>query len=219
MPVGDHAVLVEFATEISDDASRAVIALDRALSRRRPVGVVELVPAYVNLLVDFDPTVTDHVEIETAVRAALQDVNDDPVAPTTHLATVCFEGDLAPDLDGVAEAAGLRREEVIATFLASTYRVAMYGFAPGYAYLAGVDRRIQMPRKAVPVRGVAAGSVIIAGPQCLITTLEMPTGWSVIGRSSTRVHRPDAASPFLFAPGDEVRFERVDSVELDGGSR
>ncbi|MGB1034755.1 MAG: carboxyltransferase domain-containing protein, partial [Primorskyibacter sp.] len=26
---------------------------------------------------------------------------------------------------------------------------------------------------------MSAGSVIIAGPQCLITTLPMPAGWSI----------------------------------------
>lgn len=69
---------------------------------------------------------------------------------------------------------------------------------------------IQLPRKASPVRGVAAGSVIVAGPQCLITTLEMPTGWSILGRSPTRVLRNTADRPFLFDVGDRIMFEQVD---------
>ena len=59
------------------------------------------------------------------------------------------------------------------------------------------------------MRGVAAGSVIIAGAQCLVTTLTMPTGWWVIGRSPTRILTGDAARPFLFDVGDRVRFRRV----------
>jgi inhibitor of KinA len=63
----------------------------------------------------------------------------------------------------------------------------MYGFAPGYAYLAGVPEPIQLPRKSAAVRDVAAGSVLIAGPQCLVTTLTMPSGWWNIGRSPTQI--------------------------------
>ncbi|MGB5870551.1 MAG: carboxyltransferase domain-containing protein, partial [Albidovulum sp.] len=54
------------------------------------------------------------------------------------------------------------------------------------------------------------GSVIIAGPQCLITTLTMPTGWSIIGRSPTRILTGDPTHPFLFDVGDRVSFERID---------
>jgi inhibitor of KinA len=50
---------------------------------------------------------------------------------------------------------------------------------------------------------------MIAGPQCLITTLPMPTGWWVIGRTPLRVLDADAEQPFLFDPGDRVRFTRI----------
>jgi inhibitor of KinA len=95
------------------------------------------------------------------------------------------------------------------------YGVFMYGFAPGYAYLAGVPECIQLPRKPEPVRGVAAGSVVIAGPQCLVTTLTMPTGWWIIGRSPTRILTAQEDRPFLFDVGDRVRFRRIGRGEFD----
>ncbi|MFW2335601.1 5-oxoprolinase subunit B family protein [Ilumatobacter sp.] len=209
-PIADHALLVEFATEIGDDANAAVVSLDRAIARQTPTGVVEVVPAFVNLLVDFDPTVTDHPTVESAVRELLAHPPDTDVVPRDHVVQVCYEGAFAPDLAAVAERSQLSVEAVIDAHLAGEYRVVMYGFAPGYAYMAGVADAIQVPRKPAPIRGVAAGSVIIAGPQCLVTTIEMPTGWSIIGRSPTRVLRPEADRPFLFDPGDRVTFERVD---------
>ena len=109
----------------------------------------------------------------------------------------------------MADQSGLAPEDVVAAHLAGAYRVAMYGFAPGYAYLSGVPEPIRLPRKAAPVRGVAAGSVIVAGAQCLVTTLTMPTGWWVIGRSPTRILDEGAARPFLFDLGDSVRFRRI----------
>ena len=52
--------------------------------------------------------------------------------------------------------------------------------------------------------------MLIAGPQCLVTTLTMPTGWSIIGRSPTEILRNDPERPFLFDVGDRVRFARID---------
>ena len=208
-PVADHALLVEFAEAIGDDAHAAVLHLDRALSADPPPGVTELVPAYVSLLVDFDPLATDHAAVASAVTAALRRPQQDNRATTTREVLVCYDPDLAPDLPEVAARTGLSEEAVVKAHLAGDYRVFMYGFAPGYAYLAGVPPPIRLDRKPAPRRGVAAGSVIVAGPQCLVTTLTMPTGWWVIGRSPTRILTGDEGRPFLFDVGDAVRFRRI----------
>jgi len=215
IPVADHALLVEFATEISDAANAAVVSLDRAIARHPPTGVVEVVPAFVNLLVDFDPTITDHASVESAVHELLAHPADAAIVARDHIVQVCYDDAFSPDLAAVAVTSGMSSEAVIESHLAGEYRVVMYGFAPGYAYLAGVPESIQVPRKLAPVRGIAAGSVIIAGPQCLVTTIEMPTGWSIVGRSPTSVLRTDADRPFLFDPGDRVRFERVDRATFE----
>ena len=78
-----------------------------------------------------------------------------------------------------------------------------------FAYLAGVPAAIQVPRKGAPVRGIPKGSVMIAGPQCLCTTVVMPTGWSIVGRTNAQIMRDDPDRPFLFDVGDTVRFTRV----------
>ena len=65
------------------------------------------------------------------------------------------------------------------------------------------------------MRGIAAGSVIIAGAQCLVTTLTMPTGWWIIGRSPTQILRPDPVQPFLFDVGDRVKFRRISRSEFE----
>lgn len=123
---------------------------------------------------------------------------------------VCYDPDFSPDLESVAEACGLTPEQVIAAHLSGEYSVYMYGFAPGYAYLAGVPASIQVPRKQTAVRDIPAGSVLVAGPQCLITTLKMPTGWWIIGRSPTKILDAKALDrPFLFDVGNTVRFRRV----------
>lgn len=214
-PVSDHAVLVSFSDAISDAASAAVLALDNALKHSSPAGMNECVPAFVDLLIDFDPLVTDHAAIRAHVEKLLQAPPPPLAAGPLRVIEVCYDEDFSPDLAAVSRATGLCADGVIESHLQGDYRVRMYGFAPGYAYMSGVPEAIQVPRKRSPVRDVAAGSVLIAGPQCLVTTLVMPTGWSILGRSPARILSRDERAPFLFGIGDRVRFKRIDRAQYD----
>ena len=208
--VGAHALLVEFDTEVSDIGNQAVIALDQALNTAEIKGLQEVVPAFVSLLVEFDPLITDHIAIENAIQSLLPTSTAKEDNYRHHTALVCYDEDLAPDLIAVAEASDMSVDAVIKGHLSGDYKICMYGFAPGYAYMAGVPKILHIPRKSAAVRDIPAGSVLIAGPQCLITTLTMPTGWSIIGSSPTEVLLTDPEQPFLFDVGDHVSFERVD---------
>ena len=218
-PVADRAVLVDFSDTLDEAAHDAVLALDAALQAHPIPGMAEVVPAMVNLAVVFDPLLTDHAAVAAALRPLLAGGLPAQRTATDHLLPVCYDPAVAPDLAAVAAQTGLSVEAVIAAHLAGDYSVYMYGFAPGYAYLSGVPLDIRLPRKPAPVRGVAAGSVIVAGAQCLVTTLTMPTGWWVIGRSPARILTGDAARPFLFDVGDRVRFRRIglDDFHAAGG--
>lgn len=214
-PVADHALLVEFAEAIDPAAHAAVRHLDRALTAAAAPGVIELVPAYVSLLVDFDPLLTDHRRVAEAVTAALRQPRTVEVPGQAQEVAVCYDADLAPDLAEVATRCGLSEEAVIAAHLSGEYRVFMFGFAPGYGYLGGVPEAIRLPRKANPVRGRPPGSVVIAGPMCLVTTVTAPTGWWLIGRSPARIVDVRRERQFLFEVGDQIRFRRIGRDEFD----
>ena len=213
--VADQAVLVEFGESISDAAHDQVTSLDRKLAQTPFPGFTEAVPAYVSLLVYFDPLHTDHVEAELAIKSLHATPALPPKTGIIRQVDICFDAEFAPDLAEVTQHAGLSDDATITAFLSVTYKVVMYGFAPGYAYLSGVPAALHLPRKPSAKRGVAAGSVIIAGAQCLITTLTMPTGWWIIGRSATQILKADPAKPFLFDVGDRVCFNRIDRAAFD----
>lgn len=212
-PAGSGALLADFGSAIEERLFARVLSLDHALATARPSWLQETVPAYTSLLIVFDPLAVDHGEVVDYVRA-MPSTPVDLLATTTHVVPVCYEGEAAPDISAVATRLGTSVEAVIAAHLAGDYRVFMYGFAPGYAYLGSVPGELQLPRKVAAVRGHAVGSVLVAGPQCLITTLPMPTGWWVIGRTPLRVLDPASEQPFLFEAGDRVRFTRVGLAAL-----
>ena len=218
-PIAERAVLVQFGPALDQAAHAAVLRLDQALAANPCAGLCEAVPAFVNLLVEFDPLTTDHATVTAHLCRLLTAQTTTRPAGNEREVLVCYDPALSPDLAVVAQQTGLTAEAVISAHLSGDYAVFMYGFAPGYAYLGGVPAVIQLDRKPSAVRGVAAGSVLIAGPQCLVTTLLMPTGWWIIGRSPTPILTGDAVRPFLFDVGDTVCFRRITRAEFDRASR
>ncbi|WP_426032303.1 5-oxoprolinase subunit B family protein [Cypionkella sp. TWP1-2-1b2] len=212
-PIAERAVLVEFGMALDHAAHEAVLRLDQALAAQPFIGFREAIPAFVNLLVEFDPATTDHPAVTAHLRSLLNAETTARARPTQREVLVCYED--SPDLNAVAAQTGLTPEAVINAHLSGDYAVFMYGFAPGYAYLGGVPEAIRLDRKPAPVRDIPAGSVIIAGAQCLITTLLMPTGWWIIGRSPTPILTHDPARPFLFDVDDKVRFHRISRAEYE----
>lgn len=124
---------------------------------------------------------------------------------------VVYDG---PDLEAVARKVGLSVDEVITLHREPIYTVRMMGFAPGFPYLDGLDVRLQIPRKEVPVKRIEPGTVAIGGPHAGIYSVASPGGWHLLGRTPLELFNPDAAkgaSPdekevFSFAPGDRVQF-------------
>ena len=215
--VGDVGFLIEFGETISDDINSFVLSAFQSLLKNPVPGQTALTPAYASLLVGFDPIYFSPDIFERLKERMYKIQPLEKTSSRLFKIPVFYDDDTLVDIERVADQVGLDRETVIEQHLSGIYRVYMYGFAPGYAYLGGVPDKIQIPRRKAPVRGVPEGSVIIAGPQCIVTTVEMPTGWWVIGRSHFKIFRPKAKDPFLLRPGDRVTFVRQDKASYDRG--
>lgn len=214
LPAGDAGLCVELGDAIDETINVRVVALEAALAARQVPGVIEMVSTYRSLLVMFDPLVATHATIAEAVRALW------PLPPVPAGARrlwrvpVCYGGEMGVDLDFVAQTHGLTPDEVVALHSAPEYRVYMIGFAPGFAYLGGLDARLATSRREVPRQKVPSGSISIGGRQTAVSPpLEVPSGWHLIGRTAVRSYDPRRAEPFLIAAGDAVRFHPVDAAE------
>ena len=78
---------------------------------------------------------------------------------------------------------------------AGEYRVLMMGFAPGHAYMGGLDPKLAVPRRASPRAVVPAGSVAIANEQTVVYPYAISGGWNVIGRTPLVLFDADAPAP------------------------
>ncbi len=137
---------------------------------------------------------------------------------------VVFDG---PDLEDVARLWDVSSDEVVARLLATEQRVAFSGFAPGFAYLAGLPAAWRVPRRESPRTRVPAGALGLAGTYAGIYPRASPGGWQLVGRAVDAVLWDERRDPpALLAPGTRVRFVEAsgarDRAELadepdDGG--
>jgi KipI family sensor histidine kinase inhibitor len=202
LPCGERALLVEL-----DDLD-AGLGLHAALVASSPAGVVELVPAARTLLVTFDPGATDAAALGEALRA----VEFSPGAPASGELVeipVTYDGE---DLEAVASHAGVSSDEVVALHAGGEYVVAFCGFAPGFAYLTGLDERLHVPRRESPRTRVLAGAVAVADVFTAVYPRESPGGWQLIGRTEAPLWDVERDPPARLVPGTRVRFVASEAV-------
>jgi KipI family sensor histidine kinase inhibitor len=173
-------------------SARALVAAIRAWP-----GVVDVVVARAHVAAYFDRAPA----ISKAQLATLASLTDDPAQARDVELRVVYDG---PDLDDVANAAQLDVADVQRLHASATYVVDTIGFAPGFAYLTGLDARLHVPRRATPRMRVPAGSLAIADAFTSIYPFDSPGGWHLIGRVvDTRMFDARGA---LLQLGDRVRF-------------
>lgn len=222
-PLGDTAWLLRWGDAVDAEINRRVHACAAALRAGGPAWLRDIVPAYASLALHVDADGVDATPaaqrawIEARLDAATAGAALDDAATGGARAVeipVCYGGEHGPDLDDVAAAHGLAREEVVARHAGAVYVVAMLGFSPGFPYLLGLDPALATPRLATPRPRVPAGSVGIGGAQTGIYPDAGPGGWRLIGRTPRRLFDPRRASPSVLLPGDRVRFVPIDAARF-----
>src|SRR5438445_12081488 len=83
-PGSDRSLFISFGEEISLETHLAVARLTRCLEGVR--GILNLHPAYTSVLVDFDPRLRSHAEVEAMVRARVEMYEHQPPPEALQLA-------------------------------------------------------------------------------------------------------------------------------------
>jgi KipI family sensor histidine kinase inhibitor len=209
---GDSAWLIELPERIDAAVNARAVQIAR-LVEAAGLPVTDVVVGYRSVMVYIDPLAPD-AGVETRLRGIAATESTDERAAGAHLnVPVCYDGSYGPDLADVAAFGKCSVDEVIALHLGLEYRVFVVGFVPGFAYMAAVDPRIAAPRRASPRLKVPPGSVAVAAGQTGVYPAETPGGWNLVGRCPVKPYDANRAEPFLFHPGDRVRFQRISEPE------
>jgi KipI family sensor histidine kinase inhibitor len=198
LPVGRHALLLEFPDGPSAEAFHAELLLRRD-AEPGSVPAAEIVPGARTVLLDgvAEPAVLAAELTRWRIRPAA--AGDGPAVEIP----VRYDG---PDLPDVARLWEVEPEEVGRIHAAAEYRVAFCGFAPGFGYLTGLPEEYHVPRRDTPRTAVPVGSVGLAGPYTGVYPRSSPGGWQLIGTSGAELWNPEREPAALLAPGTRVRF-------------
>jgi len=212
--MGDSAIQIEFGQEIAPIVNARITAFVGLIKRQKIEGIIDMIPAFCTLLINYDPRIIGHKELLSRLDELTKlDVQIQKTPSRVFEIPVLYGGEDGPDLENVAKLAGLTNAEVIDIHSGCDYLIYMLGFMPGFPYLGGLDERIHTPRLTEPRLKIPSGSVGIGGAQTGIYPLESPGGWQLLGRTPVKTYDPNREVPILFDAGDYIRFVPVTEEE------
>jgi inhibitor of KinA len=221
IPLGDCAVYVEFSKTLDLEINSTIQRLAKAVHARGLPWMRDVVPAIGGLALHFDP---DHEALGgkplEAAAALVEECLKEGLPKEGELVRtievpVCYEPQYGPDLAEVAKLTKVPAAEIGALHAAGEYRVLMVGFAPGHAYMSGLDPKLAVPRRGSPRPVVPPGSVAIANDQTVVYPYAISGGWSIIGCTPLKVFDAERQEPSLFAAGDRVKFKPITRAEFE----
>lgn len=215
LTVGDCAVSVEFGQEISLEINHKVMALKMVLEREPISGVVEMIPTYCSLLIQYDPMELRYGQLRDKLNILVNQLDNVEMPPKQVVEIpVAYGGEYGPDLGEVARVHNISEDEVIKLHSEPEYPIYMLGFVAGFPYLGGMNKAIATPRKKSPRLKIEAGSVGIAGEQTGIYSVESPGGWQIIGRTPLKLYDVEREDPVLLKAGQYIKFKPITKEEF-----
>ncbi len=209
LPYGQAAVYLDLDVEHAPDRVRRTHGLASVLRHRFPQADI-VVGGGVIVIIAVGKICVD--DVATVVANVPTDELSDDFSCQTHVIPVVFDG---PDIDEVSQRVKLAPDEMVQCLTKKTLAVDLIGFLPGFGYLGPLDPRLVLPRRKTPRPRVPPGSLGIAGGFAGIYPFVSPGGWNLLGRAEgVTLFDPDRERPFLFAPGDHVRFEAITATDV-----
>ncbi|MDR1018418.1 MAG: 5-oxoprolinase subunit PxpB [Lachnospiraceae bacterium] len=204
---GDKSMVVEFGTVIDEKINNQVQELKEKLQMANISGIVSLLPTFRSLMITYNPKEITFAKIATEIKS-LGEITGESFNNKKRILKIpcCYGARFGMDLRDMEDHTGLSRDEIISIHSSVDYKIYMLGFLPGFVYLGGLDKRIEMPRLSNPRLKIRPGSVGIAGDQTGVYPLASPGGWRLIGGTPVDFYNPDREDPILCKAGEYIRF-------------
>lgn len=214
---GMDAWLVRLFDDIDERNMGWITALVRACEQTFGNRLIDVVPSYTTVLVQFDPLQLEHAKAHRLLQSVLAELEPggtDQTTPVTEL-PVWYHSSVGPDMTRLEQHTGLDAATLIALHSQPVYRVFALGFAPGFAFMGSLPAQLEFPRLERPRPLVPAGSVAIAGRQTAAYPTVSPGGWNLLGRTSARLFDAQRTGLSLLQVGDRVRFVPITKSEFE----
>ncbi|MDF5806222.1 carboxyltransferase domain-containing protein [Pseudomonas aeruginosa] len=193
-----------------------LLAAEENLRAAFGAALLDLVPSYTTLLLQYDLLQLDPGEARARIRRGAVRLEPETPGrrPPARPADLVRPARVGPDLEPLARRKQLGVAELIRRHSQHEYRVFALGFSPGFAFMGLVEEALAAPRLATPRQRIAAGSVGIAERQTAVYPQASPGGWNLLGRCPVRLFDLTLDGYSLLRAGDRVRFEPIGHAEF-----
>ena len=214
-PFGEHAVLVEWPNRVDEQILEDILQFSSYLKKECLDNKEwELVSAYNSLtLIQRKRKVKFEAFKEQLTSWYALPKTSSGEAKYLWKLPVCYDLDFAIDLEEVAQMLGVSIDKVIELHTSNVYTVFGIGFLPGFMYLGGLPKSLEVQRRAEPRQKVVKGAVGLAGKQTGIYPQESPGGWNIIGNCSVPIFDASREDPCFVNVGDKIQFYSISRAE------
>lgn len=214
--LGDNAILIQFEKIISEKVLDEVLFYKNLIEQLYVKQKVEVINTYNSILINYFVTIEDVYSDLKAVKEVFQQNNNTKnIDSRVFEIPVCYDLDFGIDLELISKEKSLEISEIISLHTKPEYRVYFMGFLPGFLYLGGLDKKLQISRKSQPRMKIEKGAVGIGENQTGIYPKVSPGGWQIIGNCPVNFFDKNSEIPTQISAGDYIKFKIVDRAEYD----
>lgn len=212
--LSERGLLLEYGNRIDPDIFAKVLLMASVIRDRQVDGILNVVPTYRSLLVEYDPLIVPLEKLNAVIDDIEQNlvVRETPSGRYFELPTY-YGKPYNLDTERIAVHNNLTPEDVVRIFSVSRLLVYFIGFIAALPYIGDLPECLHTPRLPSPRLKLPAGVVGVGGQQVAYPPVELPSGFNYIGRCFHKVYDPDHDPPTPFKPGDRVRFKAVSLEE------
>lgn len=209
-PFGERAILVEWPKKLDRDILNDLVRFKEKIAEKNIKSIIELKSAYNSLLVFYDDKIENYPNEVLILRSIYLEKNVS-IERTTKLwkIPVCYDDEFGIDLEFISKEKRLSKSEIIKRHCQVSYLVYFIGFLPGFLYLGGLDKSLEIPRKSTPRLHIEKGAVAIGGSQTGVYPNASPGGWNIIGNSPINFFDVSKDTPCFAKSGDRLKFYPV----------
>ncbi len=209
-PMGDKAILIDFEPEINENSLEKLLNLKKIIENTLFKDKVEVINTYHSLLIIYHFTIENIYDKVSALKTLILKANiAKNINSLIYHIPVCYDAEFGMDLDLISKEKKINISEIIHLHTAPIYTVYFIGFLPGFLYLGGLDKKLQISRKITPRMKVEKGAVGIGENQTGIYPKTSPGGWQIIGNSPVSFFDKNTNPPCMILPGDKVKFYSI----------
>jgi len=212
---GERAILIEWPPQIDENILEDIINFKNKIVNYNIKVIVDVINTYNSLTIIYYTTIDNiYNEILTLKSiykevAALEQENN-----YCWYIPVCYDEYFGHDLKEVSAKNKLPIDEIIALHSSSIYTVFFIGFLPGFLYLGGLPKRLNLKRRSTPRLLVEKGSVGIGGAQTGVYSMQSAGGWNIIGKSPIPFFDVSKENPCFAKAGDKIKFVPISLREF-----